>query len=157
MRPGAHEGKPSMAYEIPGFKFTLPAASTLATDIAADNDLRFRFLSVNSSGTVDFTAAGDHDSDALAYVGVLQDDPQVTNAPAEIMHSGVSKVEAGTGGVTRGQRVVAVDGTTSAGRAVDVTAQGDNQIALGIALETAAVGELFACLLIPGGDRTALS
>lgn len=146
-----------MAYDIPGFKFSLPAIAALATDLAADNARKFRFLSVDSGGTVDFTAAGDHDSDALAYVGVLYNDPIVANAPAEIVHSGIARVEAGTGGVTRGQRVVAVDSTTSAGRATDVTNQGDNQIALGIALETAASGEIFACLLFSGGDRVALS
>lgn len=148
-----------MAYEIPGFKLTLPAVATLATDLAADSTRRFRFVSVDSNGTVDFTAAGDHDSDALVCVGVLQTgDAQTALDPVEIMVTGVSKVEAGTGGVTVGQRVVAVDATTDAGRATDVTNQGDDQIALGIALETAAAGELFACLLMtPGGDRNALS
>ena len=147
-----------MAYEIPGFKMSLPIDALLAADLLADTDLRFRFLTVDSDGQVDYTAAGDHDSNALACVGVLQNNPTILNSPAEIMSTGVSKVEAGTGGVTAGQRVVAVDATTSAGRATDVTAGGDNQIALGIALETAAVGELFACLLMtPGGDRDALS
>lgn len=147
-----------MAYEIPGFKFSLAADALLATDLTADSSLRFRFLTVDSDSEVDYTAAGDHDSNALACVGVLQNDPQNAGDPAEIMATGISKVEAGTGGVTAGQRVVAVDATTVAGRATDVTAGGDNQIALGIALETAAIGELFACLLMtPGGDRDALS
>ena len=145
-----------MAYDIPGFKFSLPAIAALATDLAADNARKFRFLEVDSNGTVDYAVAGDHDTN-LAVVGVLYNDPIVANAPAEIVHSGIARVEAGTGGVTAGQRVTSVDSTTSAGRAVDVTAGGDNQVALGLALETASSGEIFACLLIPGGDRNALS
>lgn len=146
-----------MSYEIPGFNFTLPISAALAADLLADGTRRFRFVSVDSASRIDYTAAGDHDTDGAVCVGVIQDNPTLLDAPAHVVHSGISKVEAGTGGVTAGQRVVAVDSTTSAGRAVDVTAGGDNQIALGIALETAAAGALFACLLIPGGDRDALS
>ncbi len=148
-----------MAYEIPGFLFTLPASSELATDVALDPTAarRFRFMAVDSSGEVDWATAGTHDSASLANVGVMQNSPSVEADPVTLMFSGISKVEAGTGGVTRGQRVVAVDSTTSAGRAVDVTAGGDDQVALGIALQTVTVGGIFACLLIPGGDRDATS
>lgn len=148
-----------MAYEIPGFRFTLQASSALATDLLADSTRRHRFVSVDSSSQIDYTDAhGIDDAAALAIVGVLQDDPTVDGEPGSIMGSGISKVEAGTGDVTAGQRVVTVDTTTSAGRATDATAGGDNQIAVGIALETAVAGELFACLLMtPGGNRDALS
>ena len=148
-----------MAYEIPGFRMTLPAASALATDIAilvaAGTPHAFRFVSVDSSGQIDYSAAtGKDTASALATVGVLQDDPRVEAEPGSIMVTGVSKVEAGTGGVTAGQRVVTVDSTTSAGRITDVTDSGDDQIAVGIALETFAVGEVGAVLLMtPGGDR----
>ncbi len=149
-----------MAYEIPGFKMTLPAVAALATDLTADGNLRYRFVSVDSSGTVDFTAAGDHDNaSTLSVIGVMQTgDAQTALDPVEIMVTGVSKVEAGTGGVTTGLRQVTVDGTTSAGRTTDVTNQGDNQVAVGIALQTVSAGELYACLLMtPGGDRSATS
>ncbi len=151
-----------MAYEIPGFRMSLPAASELTTDIAilvaAGTPHVFRFVSVDSSGEIDYTAAtGKDTASALATVGVLQDDPSVAGEPGSIMVTGVSKVEAGTGGVTRGQRVVTVDSTTSAGRITDVTDNGDDQIAVGIALETFAAGEFGAVLLMtPGGNRDAL-
>ncbi len=152
-----------MAYEIPGFRFTLPASSELAADIAiliaAGTTHVFRFVRVDSSGEVDYVVLhGKDDDEANAVVGVIQDDPAVDGEPASIMGSGISRVEAGTGGVTVGQRVVTVDATTAGGRATDVTANGDNQIAVGIALETAASGENFACLLMtPGGNRDALA
>ncbi len=149
-----------MAYEQPGFQFTLPASSALATDVALDATAarRFRFLYVDSSSEVDWAVAGDHDEDGtLAVVGVMQNSPQSEGDPATIVHDGITKLEAGTGGVTAGQRVVAIDSGTSGGRAVDVTQSGDDQVALGIALQTATVGQLFACLLIPGGNRDATS
>ncbi len=148
-----------MAYEIPGFKLTLPAVAALATDLAADGDLRFRFVSVDSSGTVDYTAAAGKDVDsALACVGVMQTgDAQTALDPVEIMVTGVSKVEAG-GAVTTAQRVTTTGTGTDAGRAIDVTDAGDEQVAVGIALETVSTGELFACLLMtPGGDRSITS
>ncbi len=152
-----------MAYEIPGFRFSLPAAAALTTDIAilvaAGTPHAPRFVSIDSSGEVDYTVLHGIDDDmANAVVGVIQDDPSVAGEPVSIMATGISKVEAGTGGVTVGQRVATVDTTTSGGRIVDVTANGDNQIAVGIALETAAAGEFAAVLLMtPGGNRNALS
>ncbi len=151
-----------MAYEIPGFRMSLEADAALTTDIAilvaAGTPHVFRFVSVDSDGEVDYTPASSiNDDEANACVGVLQDDPSVAGEPASIMVTGVSKLEAG-GTVTAGSRVVATGTTTAAGKAVNVTASGDNQIALGIALETAATGEFFACLLMtPGGNRDALS
>ncbi len=151
-----------MAYEIPGFRMTLPAVAALATDIAllvaAGTTHVPRFVSVDSSGTIDYTAASSINSDsANACEGVLQDDPRVALEPASIMVTGVSKLEAG-GTVTAGLRVVATGTTTGAGKATNVTASGDNQIALGIALETVSSGEFFACLLMtPGGNRDALA
>lgn len=152
-----------MAYEIPGFRFSLPIDAALATDIAiliaAGTPHNFRFVSVDSDGEIDYTPASSINVDkANACVGVLQDDPSVSGEPGSIMATGITRLEAGTGGVTAGQRVTSVDSTVSAGRAVDVTANGDNQIALGIALETVLVGEFFACLLMtPGGNRDATS
>jgi len=152
-----------MAYEIPGFRFTLNASTALAADIAiliaAGTPHVFRFVSVDSSSEIDYTVLHGIDDDmANAVVGVIQDDPSVDGEPASIMATGVSRVEAGSGGVTAGQRVVTVDTTVLGGRATDVTANGDNQIAVGIALETVSAGEFFACLLMtPGGNRNALS
>lgn len=150
-----------MTYEIPGFRMSLPAAAGLTTDIAilvaAGTPHAFRFVSVDSSGEVDYSAAtGKNTASALATVGVLQDDPIVGEA-ASIMVTGVSKVEAGTGGVTAGQLVVTVDATTVAGRITDVTDSGDDQITVGIALETFSAGEFGAVLLMtPGGTRDAV-
>lgn len=150
-----------MAYEIPGFRMSLPAASGLTTDIAilqaAGTSHVFRFVSVDSSGEVDYSAAtGKDTASALATVGVLQDDPKAGGV-ASIMVTGVSKVEAGTGGVTVGQLVVTVDSTVEAGRITDVTDNGDDQVAVGIALQTFAAGEFGAVLLMtPGGNRDAI-
>ncbi len=150
-----------MAYEIPGFRFSLPIDAALATDIAiliaAGTPHNPRFVSIDSDGEIDYTVATSKDDDeANACVGVLQDDPSVSGEPGSIMASGISKVEAG-GTVTAAQRVVATGTGVNAGRAVNVTANGDDQIALGIALETAATGEFFACLLLtPGGNRDAV-
>lgn len=152
-----------MAYEIPGFRFSLPIDAALATDIAiliaAKTPHAFRLVSIDSDGEIDYTVASDKDNaKANACVGVLQDDPSISGEPGSIMATGISRLEAGTGGVTTGERIVAVDTTVDAGRATDVTASGDDQIALGIALETVAAGELFAVLLMtPGGNRDALT
>lgn len=151
-----------MSYEIPGFRMSLPVDTLLAADIAilvaAGTPHAFRFVSVDSDGEIDYTTASAKDTDeANACVGVLQDDPKVSGEPGSIMVTGVSKLEAG-GTVTAGQRVVATGSGTTEGRATDVTASGDDQIALGIALETASTGEFFACLLMtPGGNRDAIT
>lgn len=151
-----------MAYEIPGFRFTLPISTALATDIAiliaAGTPHNFRLVSVDSSGEIDYTVATSKDDDkANACVGVLQDDPSVASEPGSIMATGISRVEAG-GTVTAGQRIVATGTGVNQGRATDVSNSGDDQTALGIALETAATGEFFACLLMtPGGDRDAVT
>lgn len=152
-----------MAYEIPGFRFSLPIDTLLAVDIAiliaAGTPHAFRLVSVDSDGEIDYTPASSiNDAQALASVGILQDDPSIAGEPGSIMATGISRLEAGTGGVTTGQRIVAVDTGVDAGRATDVTNSGDDQIALGIALETVAAGELFAVLLMtPGGNRDALT
>ncbi len=147
-----------MSYEIPGFMFTMPADSLLAIDVALDPtaDRRFRFVYLTAQGDIDWAIAGDHDEDGnLSVMGVMQNSPQNTNDPVQIMHDGISKVEVGSAGVTAGQRVVTVGTGTGAGMATDVTQSGDNQVALGIALQTGTSGALAAILLIPGGDRDA--
>ena len=72
-----------MAYEIPGFKLTLPAGADLS---AAAN--QYRWVQVDSSGNCVLSG----DDDALT-VGILQNHPAL-GEEAEIMCSGVSKFRA---------------------------------------------------------------
>lgn len=84
-------------------------------------------------------------SDATANevtVGVLQNKPQVLGMAATVAISGVSNVVAG-GAVAAGDRVK-VD---AEGRGVTATPATDDGVTVGIALGSAALGQLFPCLL----------
>jgi hypothetical protein len=75
-------------------------------------------------------------------IGVLQNKPQATGAPATVAISGVSLVECG--GTVTANSVVKVDST---GRIVDATLPGDAALVVGVALETGAVTNLVPVLL----------
>ena len=106
-----------MAYEIPGFSFTLPAGQDFRTGAG-----QFRFVNINSVAKAVVPALGGQ------VVGVRQMRPNLNEATT-IVGSGVSFVEA-AGAITAGQEVTC-DAT---GRAV-VAAAG--QRVHGIAFETA--------------------
>lgn len=116
-----------MAYEIPGFSFTLVSAADLRTD-------QFHFVNIDATGKAALAAAG------TRVAGVIQNKPNAGHSTTLVV-SGVSKVVAG-GVVTAGDDV----SSDSTGRAV--TTVGTAQRA-GIALTSAgAAGVLISVLLM---------
>ena len=122
-----------MAYEIPGFSFTLPAAADLSAT-------QFRFVNVDGSGKAAVPAAGGR------VCGVRNNKPKANEA-ATIVNSGISIVEAG-GAITVGDDVA----TDNAGRAV--AAAGATTIVAGIALETASGAGIKIAVLLAGGTKS---
>ena len=120
-----------MAYEIPGFSFSLPAAA----DYSAE---QYKFVKINTSGQAVLVAALGVD-----VTGVLVNDPAAAGRPATVVTSGVVKVYAGAT-VTVGAKVVA-DAT---GRAIIA----DGPKAIGTFLTAGAVGEVVSILLEPRGE-----
>lgn len=123
-----------MAYEIPGFTFTLVAAA----DYSAS---QFRFIDVDTTGKgATPTAAGGR------VVGVRNNKPKSGEA-ATVVVNGVSIVEAGAA-VAVGADVM----TDTTGRAITAATTGSN--IAGIALEAAsAAGQFIAILLSPAGQK----
>jgi hypothetical protein len=121
-----------MAFEIPGFK--------LGTQVAnADLADRYRFVTINSSGKIAQVGTA-----GAKAAGVLQS-PALADKAAEVMVSGVSKVEAGAAIAAQGN--VTSDAT---GRAI--AASTATHSINGVALETAAAaGEVIAVLIGYGG------
>lgn len=116
-----------MAYEIPGFSFTLPAAADLSAT-------QFRFVTIDGTGKAAVPAAG------AKTIGVRNNKPKANEATT-IVHDGISLVEAGAA-IAIGANVE----TDVSGRAITLAAG----IAQGIALETAsAAGVKIAVLLVP--------
>ena len=74
-------------------------------------------------------------------IGILTNDPAAANRAASIQTSGTAQAVAGTGGVTNGDKCT----TATDGRLVTTTTSG--HYVLGVALETASVGEQFALLI----------
>lgn len=114
-----------MAFEQPGFSFTLPAGADFSAGA------QFRFCDVNSSGkAVNPTAGG-------SAVGVRQT-KSATNAACTIIHSGISFVEV-SAAVTcgallktdaNGCALTATTGTTVLGRALETATASGQQIAV---------------------------
>lgn len=121
-----------MAFEIPGFKFSLEASGDLSAS-------QFRFVTADANGQAAVAGAG------VPTIGVLQDKPSAAGIAGEIMGDGITKVVAGAA-VTAGAQVM----SDATGRAV--TATTGNHIA-GQALETAAnAGEIISVFLKHGGQ-----
>jgi hypothetical protein len=115
-----------MAYEIPGYGFTLVTGADLSTH-------QYKFVDVNSSGLAVLASAG-----ADAH-GVVQNKPASGRA-ATVVNRGISKVVAGAA-VAAGAQVTG----DSSGRAV--TATTGNKIH-GTALQAAGgAGEIIPVLL----------
>lgn len=107
-----------MAYEIPGFKFTLPAAA----DHSAN---QYLFCTCNASGQAALAGAG------VTAIGVIQNKPGAVGRATEIASApGISKVRAGAA-VAVGAKVM------SNASAQAITATATNQ-GLGMALTAAA-------------------
>lgn len=106
-----------MAYEIPAFSFTLPAAA----DHSAN---QYLFCTCNSSGQAAVAGAG------VTAIGVIQNKPTSGKATEIFSAPGISKVRAGAA-VAVGAKVMA----NASGQGI--TATSTNQ-GLGIALTAAA-------------------
>jgi len=119
------------AYEVPGLTLTYPASADISTS-------KFRCVKLNSSGqAAPFAAATDNP------LGILQDAPAAAGRASQVMHDGVSLLEAGSGGVTAGDVVM----PDASGKGVTCTVGTDTtKYAFGKALSSAASGALFACL-----------
>ncbi len=124
-----------MAYEQELKDFSFKASADLSAK-------QFLFMLVSGVDTCTVTSAA---TDTV--LGVLQNKPASGEA-ADVRCYGIAKVVAG-GTVTAGDRV----GTDNAGKAVTKTADAD-KIA-GLALSTAASGELVSILLTPCAQRAA--
>lgn len=116
-----------MAYEMPGFSFTLVAGEDLTLSQFCGVDVE------HGTGDAVLPGAG------LRICGVVQNKPDEGES-ATIVNDGISKVQVGTTGVRAGDSVtVDADGTFIQASAGDIGA--------GIALKTNAPGELGTVLL----------
>lgn len=121
-----------MAYEIPGFSFTLPSNADLSA-------AQYRF-GVCTGGKVAVAGAG------VDIIGVIQNKPGGPDIATTIVSDGISKVSAG-GVVTAGNKVM------SNGSGQAITATPTNR-AIGIALQSSTgSGQLIAVLLKDFGTQ----
>lgn len=115
-----------MAYEIPGYSFTLVAGEDLTQYCAVDVEAATGQV-ISPSGT------------GARAIGVVQNKPTDGKA-ATLVCSGVTKMLVGAGGITAGDNItVDTDGKA-------LTAVATNRV-LGIALKTNAAGTLGTVLL----------
>ena len=84
-----------MAYEIPGFSFTLKASTGVLSSTSAAR--QFRFVDVNASGQAVFTAG--------AAVGVMTNKPTAENQAVTVVNDGIVKVEAAGSTIASGDYV----------------------------------------------------
>jgi len=140
-----------MAYEEAIRSITLKADASLATYTgvpgqpgSADPNGGKQYRFVKATSTAATCALADATTNELV-VGVVQNKPQYTGAAATVAIRGVSKVEAGTGGVAAGDGIK-VDGTID-GTGITATPGTDAALIVGIALGAASAGQLFPCLL----------
>jgi dihydrodipicolinate reductase len=121
-----------VAFEIPGFSFSLIAAADLSA-------LQFHGVNVNTSGQAASPSAGGR------VAGFLQNKPTLGQV-GTVYRTGITKAVVGTGGVTAGD-TVAVDATGAV-----VTAAAGN-FGVGIALATAAATDIVSVLLVDLGKQ----
>lgn len=120
-----------MAYEIPGFSFTMVTAEDFRTS-------QFCACDVNASGLAITPTA-----DGTRAIGIVQNKPNV-GEPATIVCSGISKAKIGVGGVTAGGNVRAMtDGRITAAAVASHT--------IGVSLKANAVNEIGTILLLNSG------
>jgi len=140
-----------MAYEEALRSITLKANSTLAvyTSVpgqpgSADPNGGKQYYFVKATSTAATCGLADGTTNELV-LGVMQNKPQFENQAATVAIRGVTKVAAGTGGVSAGDGIK-VD-TTIDGTGVTATPGTDAALIVGIALGSASAGALFPCLL----------
>lgn len=112
-------------------------SATAAADQSANQYRLMAYANQSGRALAQRATTGDR------VIGVLQNNP-VAGDTCTIAHSGVSKVVAG-GTVTAGATVM----TDSTGRAI--TYSGTTEYKVGVAMESAVVGQIFAVDLIPFG------
>ncbi len=84
-----------MAYEIPGFAFTLPAAADLSAS-------QYTFVTIDASGEAVLPA-----TTGEGVLGVLQNKPTAQGQAASIMVNGISKITAPASTLAEGDLVEA--------------------------------------------------
>jgi hypothetical protein len=124
-----------VAYEIPGFSFTLVAGEDLSSSQFCAVDVE-----VSTGQAVLPTAQA-------RAIGIVQNKPHDGEA-ATIVVSGVSKVLVGVGGVVAGNNVTVDDDGT-------VIQAGSGDRCIGVALSTGAAATLQTVLLLNGGATVA--
>lgn len=97
-----------MAYEIPGFSHTLPAAADLSAH-------QFKFVKLNTSGQIAAIAAATD-----IPFGVLQDKPDAAGEPGLVTMLGITKLQ-GDADLAKGDQI----GTSADGQADAKTAGTD--------------------------------
>lgn len=118
-----------MAYEIPGFSFTLPAGVDLSTSL-------FRGVATDANGKVVLPGAG------TWIVGALNNKPRLDEA-ATIVNTGVAQMEAGAAiPLLAGRTPVKVDATGK------VVPQGGTGVIIGSALEAASGSGIIIAVLL---------
>lgn len=116
-----------MAYEIPGFSFTLVAAADLSAS-------QFCFVNVDATGLAALPGANGR------AIGVLQNKPALGRV-ATVVCSGISKALVGVGDCTAGD-----DLEVTATGAVKVAAGAGSRI-VGVALATGVAGQIIPVLI----------
>lgn len=124
-----------MAYEIPGFSFTLVAGEDLTSSQFCAVDVE-----VSTGQVVLPTAKG-------RAIGVVQNKPDDGFA-ATIVVTGVTKALVGVGGVIAGNNVTVDDDGT-------IIQAGSGDRCIGLALSTGAAATLQTVLLLNGGATVA--
>lgn len=116
---------------------TQELVQSITCEAGADlSTLQHHFVVMASDGQVDNVQSAGGDAD-----GVLLNKPSAAGRAATVQVGGVAKVKAGSGGITRGQKVQ----SDATGKGI-LAASGDH--VLGKALTTAAEDEYFSCLLV---------
>ncbi len=124
-----------MAYEIPGFAFTLPASADLSTS-------QYSFVEVDTAGEVALPA-----TTATAILGVLQNKPTVQGQAASIMVNGISKITAPASTVAEGDIIQA----STLGQAV-AHATGGNAVGRIVSGSSGGAGRVLSVLIQPFGS-----
>jgi len=124
-----------MAYEIPGFAFTLPASANLST-------FQYTFVTVDAAGE-----AGPPATTGEAILGVLQNKPTVQGQAASIMVNGISKITAPASTLAEGDLCEA----STAGQAIPLAA-GGNAVGRIVSGSSGGAGRVLSVLITPYGS-----
>lgn len=117
-----------MAYEIPGFSFTVPASTGVV-------GTQFRFVDLNASGQAVFTAG--------SAIGVMTNKPDAENVAATIVNDGIVKVEAAGSTVGEGELVT----SDSSGRVSGTAGTTANALGTCVDGSSGSTGRILSVLL----------